>query len=313
MTTPSEKREGPPPTRNVPSDGRLAGKDDPEGRTAIEWERLRFDRQKSAIEFRLKRQELADRPIKGWKEVLGNPLTLAIVGGFITLMTTIVSNHFTTKANLATEATRAELAARTENIKAELAAKAAKQTLQADLIKKFVESPKTETVRENLRFLVDAGLLPDYGEKIEAYLTENPDSAPQVGGEPQTKPVEYVGRAFNVVGFRAYATQLRFATWKPELIVLHSTVSPNLAQSSGVTTSTPALARGGALPTCWVRRTVRVLRVTRPHDLANAAIAASRSAGIRGSACDPRGGRRRAQTPASCEASGGYPQSNRVG
>jgi hypothetical protein len=58
----------------------------------------------------------------------------------------------------------------------------------------------------------------------------NPDSAPQVGGEPQTKPVEYVGRAFNVVGFRAYATQLRFATWKPELIVLHSTVSPNLAQ-----------------------------------------------------------------------------------
>jgi hypothetical protein len=148
---------------------------------ALDWERLRFDRKKAAIEYRLKRDELAGARGKGWKELLGNPLTLAIVGGFITVMSTIVSNHLNTSANVALEQTKAELASKAETAKAELAAQAANQTLQADLIKKFVESPKTETVRENLRFLVDAGLLPDYQSKISAYLKNNPDAAPQVG------------------------------------------------------------------------------------------------------------------------------------
>ena len=38
-----------------------------------------------------------------------------------------------------------------------------------------------ETVRENLRFLVDAGLLPDYAKNIKSYLSANPETAPQVG------------------------------------------------------------------------------------------------------------------------------------
>jgi hypothetical protein len=141
---------------------------------------LRSERQRSAVEFRLKRQELFER--RGWKELLVNPLTLAIVGGFITLMTTIISNHFTSSANTDLERLKAQLAAKAEDNKAELSSKAAKQTLQADLIKKFAENPKTETVRDNLRFLIDAGLLPDYGKKINAYLEKYPHSAPQVGG-----------------------------------------------------------------------------------------------------------------------------------
>jgi len=152
-----------------------------EKRVALDWERLRFERKKAAMEFRLKRNELADHRGKGWKELLASPFTLAIVGGFITVMSTIVSNHLTVSANLALEATKAELAAKGEAAKAVSASQAANQTLQADLIKKFVESPKTETVRENLRFLVDAGLLPDYATRISAYLANNPDVAPQVG------------------------------------------------------------------------------------------------------------------------------------
>lgn len=148
---------------------------------ALDWERLRFDRKKAAMEYRLKRNELAGARGKEFKELLGNPFALAIVGGFITVMTTIVSNHLTASANVALEQTKAELASKAETTKAELGAQAAKQTLQADLIKKFVENPKTETVRENLRFLVDAGLLPDYASKISAYLKNNPDAAPQVG------------------------------------------------------------------------------------------------------------------------------------
>jgi len=149
-------------------------------RLAIERERLRTERQKLAVEFRLKRRELTAGQTKGWKELLANPLTLAVVGGFITLMTTIVSNSFNVRANLASETSRAELAR-----------SAAKQTLQADLIKKFVESPKTATVRENLRFLVEAGLLPDYGEKIDAYLKANPEAAPKVGEAPRQERIEF--------------------------------------------------------------------------------------------------------------------------
>jgi hypothetical protein len=165
-----------------------------EQRLALEQDRLRFERKKVAMEFRLKRSELTARRGKEWKELVASPLTLAIVGGFITVMTTIISNHFNTTANLALEATKAELAAKGDAAKAEAAAQAAKQTLQADLIKKFVESPKTETVRENLRFLVDAGLLPDYASKIRSYLANNPNAAPQVGSTSEP-PSPVVGGA----------------------------------------------------------------------------------------------------------------------
>jgi hypothetical protein len=159
-----------------------------EQRLALDRERLRFERSRVAMEFRLKRKELAINRGREWKELLA-ALTLAIVGGFITLMSSIVSNHLNQSANLQLEATKAELAAKAETAKAEATAQAAKQTLQADLIKKFVESPKTETVRENLRFLVDAGLLPDYASRISAYLTNNPDTAPQVGATSEPRPV----------------------------------------------------------------------------------------------------------------------------
>jgi hypothetical protein len=170
MTSPINKQKtsqltGSGGAANTPGDKRDLDKE----RMALEWERLRSERQKSALEFRLKRRELAAQSSKAWRELLANPVTLAIVGGFITLMTTIVTNHLTVSANLQVEVT-----------KAELAAAAASKTLQADLIKKFVESPKTETVRENLRFLVDAGLLPDYGDRIKAYLANNA-GAPEVG------------------------------------------------------------------------------------------------------------------------------------
>jgi hypothetical protein len=128
-------------------------------RLALEFERLKFDRQKAAIELRLKRREAGAAPKKSWVDLLGNPLTLAIVGGFITLMTTTVTGHFTTL----------------ESINAETAK--ARQALQTDLIKKFVENPNPQTVRANLRFLVDVGLVPNYADNLQAFLAKNPDSA----------------------------------------------------------------------------------------------------------------------------------------
>jgi lysozyme family protein len=130
-----------------------------ERRLALEFERLRFERQKTGIELRLKRRELAVAPKKRWVDLLSNPLTLAIVGGFLTLMTTTVASHFSTSESINAEAAKA------------------RQALQADLIKKFVENPNPQAVRANLRFLVDVGLVPNYADNLRSFLDKNPDSA----------------------------------------------------------------------------------------------------------------------------------------
>lgn len=131
-----------------------------ERRLALEFERLRLERQKASVELHLRRRELKAAKQKAWKEFFVNPLMLAIVGGFVTLMTTTIANSVNSWNTISAETAKA------------------RQSLQADLIKKFVESPKPETVRTNLSFLVDVGLLPDYADRIRTYLTDNPNSAP---------------------------------------------------------------------------------------------------------------------------------------
>lgn len=135
----------------------------------LEREKLRLERQRLALEIRLKRRELDGRRRKSWFELLANPLMLALVGGMITVIVTVVTNTLSAQANRESEEYRADLARQT-----------AKQELQAELIKKFVEGGNTSTVRENLDFLVSAGLLPDYAGGIRKYLSENPNAAPAV-------------------------------------------------------------------------------------------------------------------------------------
>ena len=131
-----------------------------ERRLALEFERLRIGRQKTAVELRLRRREIQNAGGKAWKEIIANPLTLAISGGFLTLMTTLITNSINTSNTIQAERAKAQ------------------QALEVDLIKKFVESPNRETVRNNLKFLADVGLLPDYAAGISKYLKENPNSAP---------------------------------------------------------------------------------------------------------------------------------------
>ncbi len=215
--------------QDVPGAPRVAANLE-EKRLMLDWARLRAERQKSAAELSLKRKELARSSGKTYLELLANPFTLAIVGGFLTLMTSIVTNHFSTISNLETEQKKAEYAADVEKTRAQFNAQAANQTLEADLIKKFVEGSDKDIVRENLKFLVDAGLLPDYAVNITKYLKANPDVAPQVAtsGLPE-KGIEYVGRGFTPAEFKDYVAQLQFSAWKPEMIVLHNTESPSLA------------------------------------------------------------------------------------
>lgn len=144
----------------------------------LEWARLRFERQKLALEMRAKRRELAEQRDKGaWKALLANPLSVAVVGGILTLMTSIVTSFLTARANLEAEQSRAVLARQ-----------GGQQALQADLIKKFVEGPEPNSVRENLRFLADTGLIPDYAASIQHYLVANPGAAPQIGSRLDFSP-----------------------------------------------------------------------------------------------------------------------------
>lgn len=135
----------------------------------LERDRLKLERQKLAIEVRLKRAEAKPQPNNFLKEFLANPFTLAIAGGFITLMTTAISNLYTAQQTLSLE-----------RLRADNAVASARETLQTDLIKKFVEGPSSNAVRSNLRFLAEAGLIPSYRTQIEGYLSANPDKAPQV-------------------------------------------------------------------------------------------------------------------------------------
>jgi hypothetical protein len=142
------------------------GSEPHEQQLALEWERLRLERQKLALELRFRRREIVEKRSRSvWKDLLANPVIVAIAGGILTLLTTIVANFYTAAA------TR----------------ESAQQTLQADLIKKFVESPSKDTVRVNLRFLLDAGLLPSYAQAINRYLTTT-TAAPQVGGTVDFSP-----------------------------------------------------------------------------------------------------------------------------
>src|SRR5215472_14401473 len=107
-------------------------------RLRLERDKLRFERQKFAAELRLKRREHA-LPRSTWlKEVLANPLALAIVGGFLTLMTGIATTFFSAQQSREAEALRASYAR-----------EGARDTLQADLIKKFVKGPSLSAVRTN--------------------------------------------------------------------------------------------------------------------------------------------------------------------
>jgi hypothetical protein len=162
--------------------GSIVAADDLEAqKLALERDRIRFERQKLAMEVALKRRERSSSKRSIVRELLSNPMTLAIVGGVITLITGIISTNLTASANRIAEADRAKHAR-----------DSAQLTLQADLIKKFVEAPSIAAVRENLTFLADIGLIPSYADYIKTYLAKNPNSAPQLGAPPATGPLSEI-------------------------------------------------------------------------------------------------------------------------
>ena len=104
-------------------------------------------------------------------------MTLAVIGGVLSFITGIIS----TTVHL-----RAQMEA--ETAKAAIAEQARKEALQVELIKRFVEHPNPANARANLLFLAQSGLLPDYGDKIEAFLIANPQHALHVPNGRASEP-----------------------------------------------------------------------------------------------------------------------------
>lgn len=92
---------------------------------------------------------------------LSNPLTVLVMGGLITLFTQYITNFYTARS----------------------AKETAALSLQAELIKKFVQAPRSEEVRNNLQFLIDLRLLPDYEIKLKEILGRQDFTPPQVQAE----------------------------------------------------------------------------------------------------------------------------------
>jgi hypothetical protein len=127
-------------------------------REALLQQRLHFERQRLALDIRLKRRQLQTPRKTDFRNLFANPIALAIVGGFLTLITSIVSNALSMRASREADA----------------------RTLQSELIKTFVKTADQATARQNLSFLIDAGLLPDYQSRIGGYLKKNPSVAPRL-------------------------------------------------------------------------------------------------------------------------------------
>src|SRR5829696_8616282 len=88
-----------------PEPEKAYGTSEARGQLALEWERLRLERQKHALELRFRRREVAEKQNKNvWKSLLTNPVTIAIVGGVVALLTTIATNFLTARDNRIAEA-----------------------------------------------------------------------------------------------------------------------------------------------------------------------------------------------------------------
>jgi Caspase domain len=155
--------------------------DEDASKQQLELSRLRLERSRLALEVRLKKRELQHHSTKTWRSALANPLVLAIVGGSITLLTSIITNFLSSSATRESDERRATLARDAEA-----------RALQSDLIKTFLKTQDSKTARDNLTFLIESGLIPEHEQRITAYLDRNAKAVPKLG-EATTAASSYPG------------------------------------------------------------------------------------------------------------------------
>lgn len=110
----------------------------------------------------MKRKELKNYKNSSFKELIKNPLLLAVIGGALTLMTSIITSYMTANANRDAEILRFKNSHKAEALK-----------LQSDILKTYLATKSAQKARENLVFLIESGLIPDHEKRISEYLKNN--------------------------------------------------------------------------------------------------------------------------------------------
>jgi len=122
--------------------------------------------------FEFEREKFRADQKHSWGAAFLFPASIAAIGAILALLGNIATQYYSSESNL----------------------KLKEQELQSDLIKKFLETPSAKSRTENLRFLVDSGLIPRYSAAVAGYLDKYPEGAPQT--VPSSGIVGRVGDSF---------------------------------------------------------------------------------------------------------------------
>jgi hypothetical protein len=139
----------------------------PSARELFEFEQMKFD-----SDMRHKQESLKLGAKSDSVKSIKSPLALALLGGIITILASSATSYLTAHSNRQLE----------------------QEKLQSELIKKYLEVTDLRSRIDNLRFLVEAGLIPNYSENITRYLDTTPNTAPITLSEPAS--ISSDGRLF---------------------------------------------------------------------------------------------------------------------
>jgi hypothetical protein len=212
-------------------------------KTLLNADRLRLERSKLAIETRLRRRELSGHAQKAGNALFANPLILAIIGGSLTLLTSVVTNGFATYGNQQADLRRQEANERSASL-----------ALQADLVKTFLTNVDTAKAKDNLLFLVESGLIPDYQDSIKRFREANPDAKPGLSSgsatlraaPPQCPPLDFgpdrgpgASRNISIHLGNNYLDPTSYGGWSGDLrgCVADSLAMQEIAAGNGFTTN----------------------------------------------------------------------------
>jgi hypothetical protein len=128
----------------------------------------------------LKKAELKSK-LPALKNALSNPLVLgALITAFVALNSSIIT-YFSSTQQHSLDAAKFQLQTQLDQLKFQNERELNERRFRADLILKMIATGNPDQARENLSFLLDAGLLPDSDNRLRNYLEERrPGDGPRI-------------------------------------------------------------------------------------------------------------------------------------
>lgn len=165
---------------------------DPTKRELFEFEKRKFDDDHALRRDSIERQ--ARNEAFGFFK---SPLMLAVIGGVISILVNSATTHYSSENTIELE----------------------RQKLQADLIKKYLEPADLKIRKDNLNFLVEAGLIPRYETQVTNYLQNHPDAIPQTAS---ASPTLVDGKSFGSSNILTSDTLMKFERLRKALVIVRA-------------------------------------------------------------------------------------------